>query len=82
MGIIFLLVKNAAAKVIPTITTIQEATIATIAPGDKLEEACLNTLNSGIMTKDLSTLATGVEVKQVNSEEFLKAIRQELEKIL
>lgn len=49
---------------------------------DKLEEACLNTLNSGIMTKDLSTLATGVEVKQVNSEEFLKAIRQELEKIL
>ena len=50
--------------------------------GDKLEEACLNTLNSGIMTKDLSTLATGVEVKQVNSEEFLKAIRQELEKIL
>ncbi|HBZ87986.1 MAG TPA: NADP-dependent isocitrate dehydrogenase [Erysipelotrichaceae bacterium] len=50
--------------------------------GDKLEEACLNTLNNGIMTKDLSTLATGVEVKQVNSEEFLKAIRQELEKIL
>ena len=50
--------------------------------GDKLEEACLNTLNSGIMTKDLSTLATGVEVKQVNSEEFLKAIRQELERIL
>ncbi len=50
--------------------------------GDKLEEACLNTLNRGIMTKDLSTLATGVEVKQVNSEEFLKAIRQELEKIL
>lgn len=50
--------------------------------GDKLEEACLNTLNSGIMTKDLSALATGVEVKQVNSEEFLKAIRQELEKIL
>lgn len=50
--------------------------------GDKLEEACLNTLNSGIMTKDLSTLATGVEVKQVNSEEFLKSIRQELEKIL
>lgn len=50
--------------------------------GDKLEEACLNTLNSGIMTKDLSALATGVEVNQVNSEEFLKAIRQELEKIL
>ena len=50
--------------------------------GDKLEEAFLNTLNSGIMTKDLSALATGVEVKQVNSEEFLKAIRQELEKIL
>ena len=50
--------------------------------GDKLEEACLNTLNSGVMTKDLSALATGVEVKQVNSEEFLKAIRQELEKLL
>lgn len=46
---------------------------------DQLEEACLETLNSGIMTKDLSLLAQGIEVTEVNTDEFLKAIRENLE---
>lgn len=50
--------------------------------GDKLEQACIDTLNSGIMTKDLVNLAEGVETKSVNSTDFIKAIRSNLEKIL
>ncbi len=34
------------------------------------------------MTKDLCGLAQGVEVKEVNSEQFLKAIRERLDEIL
>ncbi len=49
---------------------------------DKLEAACLETLESGIMTKDLVSLAEGIETKAVNSEEFLAAIRANLEKKL
>ena len=50
--------------------------------GKKLEQASLDTLNSGIMTKDLVRLATGVEVKEVDSEGFIKAIREHLEALL
>ncbi len=47
---------------------------------DKLEAACFDTLNSGIMTKDLTGLVdSGIAVTAVNSEEFLKAIRARLE---
>ena len=46
---------------------------------DKLEAACFETLNEGIVTKDLVNLLEGVEPKQANSEDFLKAIRQRLE---
>ncbi|MBO6048127.1 MAG: NADP-dependent isocitrate dehydrogenase [Erysipelotrichaceae bacterium] len=53
-----------------------------MAYADQLEQACLDTLNSGIMTKDLSLLAQGIEVTEVNSEEFLKAIRTRLEALL
>ena len=49
---------------------------------DKLEAACLQTLESGIMTKDLVSLAEGIETKAVNSAEFLKAIRAKLEEKL
>ena len=49
--------------------------------GHKLEEASLATLNDGIMTKDLVNLAEG-EVTQVDSEGFIKAIREHLEKLL
>ena len=44
-----------------------------------LEQACLDTLNAGIMTKDLCALAQGVETKQVDSEQFIQAIKQRLE---
>lgn len=44
-----------------------------------LEAACLDTLSSGVMTKDLCGLAEGVETKPVTSEEFIKAIRANLE---
>ncbi len=48
---------------------------------DKLEAACIDTIESGIMTGDLAALAEG-EKKVVNSEEFIAAIRAELEKKL
>lgn len=47
-----------------------------------LERACLDTLSSGIMTKDLCGLAEGVQVQAVTSDEFLKAIRDNLEQKL
>jgi len=47
--------------------------------GEKLEKACLDTVQSGVMTKDLASLAEGVEVKQVNTQDFIKAIRERLE---
>ena len=40
---------------------------------DKLEKATLDTINSGVMTKDLALLYEG-EAKGVNSREFLEAI--------
>ena len=47
---------------------------------DKLEGACIQTLDSGVMTKDLVGLVEkGVEVKAVNSLEFIKEIRKNLE---
>ena len=50
--------------------------------GERLEEACLNTLNKGIMTKDLVSLAEGIETKAVNSREFILAIQEELKSLL
>ena len=47
-----------------------------------LDRACLDTLSSGIMTKDLCGLAEGVQVQPVTSDEFLKAIRANLEQKL
>ena len=44
-----------------------------------LEAACLDTLASGVMTKDLCGLAEGVETKPVDSLEFIRAIRANLE---
>ncbi len=49
----------------------------------KLESACIKTLDDGIMTKDLSGLVTeGTKVKSVNSAEFIKAIRTNLEAVI
>lgn len=44
-----------------------------------LERACLDTLASGVMTRDLCGLAEGVETKPVDSLEFIRAIRANLE---
>ena len=49
---------------------------------DQLEAACFDTLNEGIVTKDLVNLMEGVEPKAVNSAGFISAIRQRLEKRL
>ena len=47
---------------------------------NKLEEACIDTLNEGIMTKDLVGLVDkGTEVKAVNTITFIKEIRTRLE---
>ncbi|WP_418455218.1 NADP-dependent isocitrate dehydrogenase [Allofournierella sp.] len=44
-----------------------------------LEAACLETLESGVMTKDLCGLAEGITPTPVTSGEFIKAIRRNLE---
>ncbi len=50
---------------------------------DQLEGACLDTLNSGIMTKDLVGLVIPrTETTAVNSRDFIQAIRKNLEKRL
>ena len=50
---------------------------------DTLEKSCIQTLNEGIMTKDLVGLVEkGFQAKGVNSTEFIKAIRERLEKNL
>ncbi len=46
---------------------------------DKLEAACIKTLDDGIMTKDLTGLVTeGTKVTPVNSAAFIKAIRERI----
>ena len=55
---------------------------ALIAFGEKLEQASIQTLNDGVMTKDLVGLVEGEKPKAVNSLAFLKAIRERLEKLL
>ena len=50
---------------------------------DKLEAACIETLNQGIMTKDLVGLVVeGTKTQAVNSIDFIKAIRKNLEATL
>ncbi len=47
---------------------------------DQLEGACIDTLNSGIMTKDLVGLVVdGTKTTAVNSRDFILAIRKNLE---
>ena len=51
--------------------------------GEKLEEACFDTLNAGIMTKDLVGLVEpGFQATAVNSQAFLDAIAKQLQKKL
>ena len=56
-----------------------------VAFADKLEAACIKTLDDGIMTKDLTGLVipeAKASVKAVNSKEFIAAIRERLEAAL
>lgn len=46
---------------------------------EKVETACLRTINMGIVTKDLVSLLEGVEAKPVHTEEFLKQVRLNLD---
>ena len=49
---------------------------------DKLEKACIDTIESGKMTKDLALITTLDNVTVLNSENFIKAIRETLEKMM
>ena len=49
---------------------------------DKLEKACVDTIESGKMTKDLALITTIENPIVLNSEDFIKAIRATLEKML
>lgn len=49
---------------------------------DKLETATIKTIEDGKMTKDLALITTLENVTVLNSEDFIKAIRETLEKSL
>lgn len=49
---------------------------------NKLEEATINTIENGIMTKDLSLIADIKDIKVCDSKEFILEIRKNLEKRL
>ena len=49
---------------------------------DALEKATLSTIESGKMTKDLALITSLSDVTVLNSQDFIKAIREELEKLL
>lgn len=49
---------------------------------NKLEKAALQTIEDGVMTKDLSSLAETKNIKVVNTEEFLSEIKQRLDKMI
>ncbi|MCR5278195.1 MAG: NADP-dependent isocitrate dehydrogenase [Lachnospiraceae bacterium] len=46
--------------------------------GEKLEKAVIDTIESGTMTADLARIATGENVKVVNTREFFDAIKSHL----
>ena len=49
---------------------------------DKLEKACIDTIEGGTLTKDLAMLWEGKEPTVLNSKDFILAIRENLEKML
>ena len=49
---------------------------------DKLEKACIDTIESGKMTKDLVGLWEGCEATALTTEEFIGAIRENLDKAM
>ena len=49
---------------------------------DKLEKACIDTIEGGTLTKDLASLWEGKEPTVVNSKDFILKIRENLERML
>ncbi|MFW2487173.1 NADP-dependent isocitrate dehydrogenase [Clostridium chromiireducens] len=49
---------------------------------DKLEKASIKTIEDGIMTKDLASLAEHDNIQTLNTFDFIKAIRKTLEEII
>lgn len=49
---------------------------------DKLEQACVRTIEEGKMTKDLALITTNAHPIVLNSQEFIRAIRKTLEEML
>jgi isocitrate dehydrogenase len=49
---------------------------------NKLEKASIDTINEGVMTKDLAALTSIKDAKAVNSFDFIKEIRTRLEKLV
>ncbi len=49
---------------------------------DKLEQASIDTIEAGIMTKDLAMLCNDSDLRAVNTEEFLREINKRLEKMI
>ena len=49
---------------------------------DKLESACIQTIEDGKMTKDLALITSISNPTVLNSQDFIRAIRQKLEESL
>ena len=57
-----------------------DGNVRLVAFAEKLETACLQTIEDGIMTGDLAAMCHRANIKKVDSLEFIKAIRSRLEK--
>ena len=53
-----------------------------VAFGEKLEQACIQTVESGKMTKSLAAISTIENPVELNSLDFIKAIKETLETLL
>ena len=49
---------------------------------DKLEKACIDTIEDGEMTGDLYIISTLENKKKLNTQDFILAIRRHLEALL
>lgn len=50
--------------------------------GKKLEQACIDTVEGGEMTKDLALITTLENPKTLNTEEFIAAIKRTLDGLM
>lgn len=55
---------------------------ALVSFSNKLEQAAIDTIEKGVMTGDLASMSTLPNVQKVNTEEFLLAVRDQLESLL